>query len=188
MVMIGLDDLDEAKELDERLQALFQALIQNRKATDADRHSWRQFLDWLIYEDWETHTKELDIRPIQWSDGLAPAHRDLLIGVARAAAELVKSGKDRDKSALVQACEELLRDRGVAFGEQIDGQQPQRVDRQTDARDKFIYQKVCKGSRPEQVLALIDQHPDWESLTEREVFDCALRYSQRHGLPLPPQE
>jgi hypothetical protein len=185
MVMIGIDDLDLLKELDERLQALFQQLIQSKKLSEADQHATGRFLDWLIYTDWETHTEEIDIRPIQWSDGLAPPQRDLLVDVARAAADVVKSGKDRNKAGLVRSCEEFLRARGVAFGVQANG--AKRVDRQTDARDKFIYQKVCKGTPPKQVLSLVEQHPEWEVLPEAEVFDCAVRYSQRHGLPVPPQ-
>jgi hypothetical protein len=84
----------------------------------------------------------------------------------------------------VQACEELLRSRGVVFGDQVGGKQ-ERVDRQTDARDKFVYQKVCKGTRAKQVVSLIDQHPEWELLPESDVFACAVRYAQRHSLPLP---
>ncbi len=85
MVMIGIDDEDLLKELDERLQALFQLLIQSKKVAETDQHATGRFLDWLIYTDWETHTEEVDIRPIQWSDGLAPPLRDMLIEVARAA-------------------------------------------------------------------------------------------------------
>jgi hypothetical protein len=184
--MIGVDDIDEMKELDQRLQTLFQSLIQSKKTSEADRQSSRRFLDWLIYEDWETHTTELDIRPIQWSEGLVPPERDMLIALAHAAADLVKTGKDRDKVALREACEQWLRSRGVAFGDQLNGER-QRVDRQTDARDKFVYQKLCRGTQPSKVLALIDQHPEWELLPEAEVLACAVRYSQRHGLPLPPQ-
>lgn len=182
MTMIGPDELGE---LDRRVQALFQGLIQNKKSNDSDQQSARRLLEWLIYPEWETPSAELDVRPIQWSDGLPPPHRELLIVVARAAAELAQSGKDRDKANLVESCEELLRARGIAFGDQFPVSKPDRVDSRTDARDKFIYQKICKGSSPKAVRSLIDQHPDWDLMPEAQLFHCAVRYAQRHSLPLP---
>lgn len=182
MTMIGPDELGE---LDQRVQALFQGLVQNKKAGDSDQQSARRLLEWLIYPEWDTQSAELDVRPIEWSGGLPPQHRDLLITVARAAADLAKSGKDRDKAGLAEACEALLRARGVTFGDQLPAGKPERVDGRTDARDKFIYQKICKGSSPKSVRSLIDQHPDWDLIPEAQIFNCAVRYAQRHSLPLP---
>jgi hypothetical protein len=182
MTLIGRDELGE---LDQHVQALFQTLIQNKKASEADRQAARRILEWVIYPEWETATGELDIRPIQWSDGLPPQLRDVLINLVRSAAALVKAGKDRDKASLVEECETLLRARGVAFGDQLPAGKPQKVDHKTDARDKFIYQKICKGTSAKQVRSLIDQHPDWDLIPESQVFDCAVRYAQRHSLPLP---
>lgn len=182
MTMIGPDELGE---LDQRVQSLFQSLIQNKKASDADKQAARRLLDWIIYPEWETQSAELDVRPIEWSEGLPPPHRNLLIAVARAAADVAKTGKDRDKAGLVEACEALLRARGVVFGDQLPAGKPERVDSKTDARDKFIYQKICKGSTAKAVRSLIDQHPDWDLIPESQVFNCAVRYAQRHSLPLP---
>ena len=85
----------------------------------------------------------------------------------------------------MEECEALLRARGVTFGDQLPAGKSERVDRKTDARDKFIYQKICKGTPPKQVRSLIDQHPDWDLIPEAQVVDCAVRYAQRHSLPLP---
>jgi hypothetical protein len=181
MPMIGPNELGE---LDERVRTLFQTLIQSKKTSDADRPAARRLLEWVIYPEWET-ASEIDVRPIQWSDGLPPPQRDVLVDLVRAAAALVKSGKDRDKASLVQECESLLRARGVVFGDQLPNGKPQRVDQRTDSRDKFIYQKICKGTSLNKVRDLIDQHPDWDLVPEAQIFDCAVRYAQRHSLPLP---
>src|SRR5690606_36336720 len=114
----------------------------------------------------------------------SPPERESIIQVARAAAALARGGKEREKATLVEACEAALRGRGVTFGHQEAGK-PQKVDRQTDARDKFIYQKVCKGAAARQVRDLIGEHPHWELVPEAEIFNCAVAYAQRHGLPLP---
>src|SRR5262245_8086564 len=98
MVMIGPDEL---AELDQRLQSLFQTLIQNKKTNEADKQAARRFLEWAIYPDWDAGKPELDVRPIQWSDGLHPTVRDRLVDVARSAAAVVRAGKDRDKSDLI---------------------------------------------------------------------------------------
>ncbi len=181
MTMIGPDELGE---LDQRVQSLFQTLIQQKKAGEVDQQAARRLLDWVIYPEWDT-PEELDVRPIQWSGGLAPQQRDMLIQISQAAAALAKGGKDRHKAELVEQCEALLRSRGVTFGDQVAEAKPQRVDARTDARDKFIYQKICKGSPPKKIRDLIDQHPDWDLIPEGQVFTCAVRYAQRHGLPLP---
>src|SRR4051812_23883474 len=99
-MMIGLDELPD---LDRRLQDLFHVLIQSKKVSESDQYAARSFLEWVIYEEWEAGAPEIDIRPIQWSEGLEPPQRNVLIEVARAAAALVTGGKDRDKSALLQA-------------------------------------------------------------------------------------
>jgi hypothetical protein len=182
MVMIGADELPE---MDKRLQSLFQTLVQSKKTSDADKQASRLFLEWAIYPDWDS-LKDVDVRPIQWSDGLHPSMRDRLVDIVRSAAAVARTGKDRDKADLVQACEEVLRARGVVFGDQTVAAKSAKVDKQTDARDKFVYQKVCKGTPAKQVLDLMSQVAHWELLpSEDEVFACAVRYAQRHSLPLP---
>lgn len=182
MVMIGRDELPE---MDARLQSLFQTLAQGKKTSDADKQASRLFLEWAIYPDWEA-AKDLDVRPIQWSDGLHPTMRDRLIDIIRSAAALVRAGKERDKADLVEACGEVLRARGIVFGDQVAAEKPAKVDKQTDARDKFVYQKVCKGTSAKQIRDLVSQVAHWDLLpSEDEVFACAVRYAQRHSLPLP---
>ena len=182
---MGIIGSDEVGVLDEKLKLMFQTLIQSKKASTADAEAARRLLEWVIYPDWDTASVELDVRPIEWSRGINAGERDLLKHVVRAAAALAKSGKDRDKADLVQRTTELLKARGIAFGSDVE--QPKKLDRKTEARDKFVYQKACKGMAAKQILSLIDQHPDWDPFqTDREVKECATRYAQRHNLPLPP--
>jgi hypothetical protein len=175
---------EELGELDERLRKLYEKLSRRPKATTGDLEVVRHFMAWIIYPEWEQQ-QGLDLRPIEWSDGLDLYLRQVLSEVARNAATFVRTGRSKHKAALQSACKSMLIIRGVEFGRE---EEPAEVDAETDARDKYIYQKVCKGARAKQVKALIEQHPKWKALaTEEEVRECAVRYAKRHDLPLPPE-
>jgi hypothetical protein len=183
---MGMIGPEEVGELDERLLKLFQTLVHTKDACAADAEAARRFLEWVIYPDWE-RDKELEVRAIEWSEGLNEFERPMLTEIARAACDLVRSGKNRDKPPLVERCRLMLRLRCVPFGDVELAEPAPKVDRRTDARDKFAYEKICKGAPPKQVLAAIDQHPDWDlPKTVDELYDFAVLYSRRHSLPLPP--
>jgi hypothetical protein len=179
MAMIGQDDL---AEFDERLRSFYSTLLQSSKPAAADVAGARVFLSWVIYPDWEA-ADELDVRPIEWSDGLNPEGRQALVDVVRTAAAMVKSSRGRGKEELLAACQRLLKLRGVQFG---DSARSASVDRETDARDKFIYQKVMRGTSPKQILNLVGQHPQWDLVgDEVEILEHAVEYARRHRLPMP---
>jgi hypothetical protein len=181
MAIIGPDELTE---LDEHLRRLFQTLHKTAKPAAADVEAARRFLEWVIYPEWEDEG-EIDLRPIGWSPALKSSERELLKQLTRSAAALVKSPKDREKTALVEQCKELLKTRGIPFA--AEAEKPKLLDRITEARDKFVYQKICKGVASRQIVSLIDQHPEWLGFaSESQVIECAAEYARRHGLPLPP--
>jgi hypothetical protein len=183
MGMIGSDDVGE---FDERLRRMFETLIQSKSATPDDAEAVRRFLEWVIYPDWDRDPKHLDVRSIEWSEGLNEVDRALLIEIARSGAALVRSGKNRDKPPLIEQCKLMLKMRCIPFAE-ADDEPAKKFDRRTEARDKFIYQKACKSAPAKQILGAIDQHPDWElPKSADEMFEIAKRYAQRHNLPLPP--
>ncbi len=157
-------------------------LERSKRTDDEDLKAIRDLLDWVIYPDWDEG--EPDLRGLAWSDGLPPDARQAMVVVTLAGANFVKSSKRSDKAALLGACERVMEICGVRRKETPAA--GQLLDKQTEARDKFVYDKVCKGTAPEQIQDSIEQHPKWESLAdEADVRTCAIEYARRHGLDPP---
>jgi|GEM_PF-1619046 len=178
MPMIGPDELPE---LDQKLARLVQQLGASKKPDPQDIQLCRELLDWLIYEGWED-AEELDVRPIAWSDCLSESERQNLANLALAAQQFVGSRAKDDKAIVLEMGQVMLNLRGVQLFESA---KPKKdiLDHKTEARDHYVYERLCKGVSPARIASAIEQHPEWDVIAVGELEACADAYAQRHELP-----
>lgn len=187
MAMISEEDLPE---LDDRVQWLMDDLHSPIKKTPHRAQAAGEFLEWVIYPDWH-ETPQLDLRPIQWSGGLAQDVKQALSAAAGAAAKFARSKSQGDEGALRDSIKAVAKLRGLnlpaappPMPETPRGDA--KADKKTDARDKFIYEKLIGGTPARKLRATISQHPDWDLVeSDADILALAKRFAIRHELPLP---
>lgn len=177
MPMIGPDELPE---LDQKLSRLVEQFQASKKPEPQDIQYCRELLDWLIYEGWED-AEELDVRPIAWSDCLSERERQNLANLALAAQQFVASRAKDDKATVLEIGQAVLNLRGVSL---VDRNKPKDIlDKKTEARDRYVYERLSKGQSAARIVAAIEQHPEWDILPADQLESCAEAYAQRHQLP-----
>lgn len=187
MAMISEGDLPE---LDDRLQWLMDDLHSPIKKTPHRAQSAGEFLEWVIYPEWRDES-QLDLRPIQWSDGLDQAAKQALIAASGAAAKFVRSKSQSDEAALRDSIKAMAKLRGLTVPAAPAPLPPAprgdaKADKKADARDKFIYEKLIGGTPARKLRAMISQHPDWDLVeSDHDVEELAKRFAVRNELPLP---
>ncbi len=177
MPMLGPDELPE---LDHRLKQFVERLLATKKPSPEDGKACREMLAWLIYDEWE-ESEELDVRPIAWSECLSERERQNLATLAVAARQLVIDGDLEAKSNLIEMGRMMLEIRGLRIIEP--GKRKDVLDKKVEARDRYVYERLCKGYALARVVAAIDQHPEWDSLPADALAACADEYALRHELP-----
>ncbi len=177
MPMLGPDDLPE---LDQRLTQFVERLLISKKPTPDDVKLCRSLLAWLIYDEWE-ETEELDMRPIAWSECLSEQERQNLATLAFAARQFVTERNGAAKTGLIDMGRTMLEIRGLHVV--TPGKRKDILDKKVEARDHYIYERLCKGYSAERIAAAIDQHPEWDSIPPEELHHRANEYAQRHELP-----
>ena len=177
MPMIGPDELPE---LDQKLARLVEQFQASKKPEPQDIQFSRELLDWLIYEGWED-AEELDVRPIAWSDCLSESERQNLANLALAAQQFVGSRAKDDKAMVLEMGQAMLSLRGVQLADRA---KPKDIlDHKTEARDRYVYERLSKGQTPARIVAAVEQHPEWEVIAADQLQACAEAYAQRHQLP-----
>jgi hypothetical protein len=66
--------------------------------------------------------------------------------------------------------------------------QHRKRDKETEARDKWIYVRCCKAVPYKQIISdLQKKHPRWEAITTKQgIFACARKYAADNELANPP--
>jgi hypothetical protein len=71
---------------------------------------------------------------------------------------------------------------------QADGRKPVVRDRETESRDRFIYNECTKGTKLNVIIGEVGKRQNWTPIRSKQGIQAAAkRYATRHSLPPPPR-